>query len=356
MATALRRPVNVLRLSLVLLAVPGLAGAQTVPGWRRVDVPATGSYLWRYVPKSLDASRPAPLVLFLHGAGGGPEPYRNAVAVAAEKAGCLVAMPRSSGVGWGTEADERTVAEAVRLVGDELVVDALRIAVGGHSAGGAYAYLLAYAGSAYSAVFTLSAPWYPVASLADPAYTPPIRMYYGTTDPNYTGGAYEALKEQWSRLGVPWEEDVQPGFGHNSWPASSLANGFLFLVGHRRPDVGAGSCVATATSLCLNRGRFRVEVAWDANGAAGAGKAVPGAAADSGLFWFFGADNWELMVKVLDGCALNQRYWVYAAATTDVHYVLTVTDTASGEVARYENPAGRPAAATTDTDAFPTCP
>lgn len=339
----------------VLLVVPVSALAAPDPGWLRVDVPATGSYFWRYVPQSLDASKPAPVVLFFHGAGSSPDGYRNYVAAAAERAGCILAMPRSSGLGWGTEADERTVTETLRLVRAALPVDDRRIALAGHSAGGAWAYLLAYAGSIYSGVFSLAAPWYPVSSLADPAYKPPIHMYYGTTDPNYAGGRPQ-LEAQWGRLGVTWEEDVQPGYGHNGWPDFSMADGFLFLMSHPRPDLTANACVAGATALCLNRGRFRVEVSWDANGTSGPGRVVPGAAADSGLFWFFGADNWELLVKVIDGCALNGNYWVFSAATTDVHYVLTVTDTASGRVARYENPAGKAAVATTDTSAFPTCP
>lgn len=348
-----------MKLAVSALLVAFLASplaAQPAPGWARVDIPATGSYLWRYIPQSLDFSKPAPLVLFLHGSGGTPDLYKNLVSGAAEKAGCVVAMPKSSSdIGWGIGADEQTVAETVRLLREELPVDERRIAIAGHSAGGAYSYLLAYAGSQYSAVFTLSAPFYSVSSLADPAYTPPIHMYYGTTDQNYTGGAYANLKAQWDRLGVSWEEDIEQDWGHNSWPKSSMASGFLFLVGKRRPDP-AVLCVPSATHLCLNRGRFRVEVAWDANGTSGAGKVVPGAAADSGLFWFFGPDNWELMVKVLDACSVNGHYWVFAAATTDVHYVLTVTDAATGTVARYENPAGRPAAATTDTSAFSTCP
>ena len=339
----------------VLLAVPVSALAAPDPGWVRVDIPATGSYFWRYVPQSLDASKPAPLVLFFHGAGSSPDGYRIYVAGAAERAGCVLAMPRSSGLGWGTEADERTVAETLRLVRAELPVDDRRIALAGHSAGGAWAYLLAYAGSIYSSVFTLAAPWYSVSSLADPTYKPPIHMYYGTTDPNYAGGRPQ-LEAQWARLGVTWEEDVQTGYGHNGWPENSMTAGFLFLMSHPRPDLTSSACVAGATALCLNRGRFRVEVSWDANGTSGPGRVVPGAAVDSGLFWFFGSDNWELLVKVIDGCALNGHYWVFSAATTDVHYVLTVTDTTNDRVARYENPAGKAAAAITDTSAFPTCP
>ena len=337
----------------VLLCSP--LAAAPAPGWKKVDVPATGSYFWRYVPTTLDTSRPVPLVLFFHGAGGSPEGYKDFVLEAVEAAGCVVALPKSSGLGWGTEADDRTVAETLRLVRQEITVDDRRIALAGHSAGGAYAYLLTYADHSYSAVFTLSAPWFNVASLADPVYKAPIRMYYGTTDPNFTGGSYAKLKAQWNRLGVPWEDDVQAGFGHNTWPVASMTNGFLFVVSKSRPEPTA-RCVPGDTNLCLNHGRFKVEVAWDANGSSGPGRVVPGASADSGLFWFFSPDNWELLVKVLDACGLNNRYWVFAAATTDVHYVLTVTDILTGSFARYENPAGKPSPATTDTGAFATCP
>jgi dienelactone hydrolase len=342
-------------LSLTLLLAPRAGSAAEVQsGWTRISIPATGSYFWRYVPASLDRSRPAPLALFFHGAGGNPDGYRNFVSGAAERAGIVVAMPKASGVGWGTEADERSVEEALRAVREVLPVDERRIAVAGHSAGGAWAYLLAYSSAAYSAVFTLAAPFYPVASVADSSYKPPIRMYYGTTDPNYTGGAFTGLKAQWDRLGVRWEEDVRPGYGHNTWPNASMADGFLFLAGRSRPESGA--CVPEAQSLCLNRGRFRAEVEWNTAGTSGRGVVVPGASADSGLFWFFQPDNWELMVKVIDGCALTGRYWVFAAATTNVGYVLTVTDMKTGLFTRYENPLGVSSPAITDTSALPVCP
>ncbi len=338
----------------LLLALPGMAGAQTLSSrWSRIDVPATGSYFWLYVPQGVEFSQP-PLVLFFHGAGANPSGYRFSVGVAADQAGCVVAMPKSSGLGWGTETDARTVAETLRLAREKVAVDDRRIAVAGHSAGGAYAYLLAYAGSQYSAVFTLAAPFYAVSSLADPAYKPPIRMYYGTGDPNYTGGAYAKLKAQWTRLGVPWEEDVQAGYGHSSWPDASIAEGFRFLAGESRP-AASSVCTPTATNLCLNRGRFRVEASWDTGGAAQAGKVVPGAAANSGVFWFFTQADWEVMVKVTDACAHNGQFWVFAAGATTVHYIVKVTDTATGKVKKYENPAGQAAAATIDTNAF-ACP
>ncbi len=53
-------------------------------------------------------------------------------------------------------------------------------------------------------------------------------------------------------------------------------------------DVGAGSrCTPTTTSLCLNGGRFRVEVDWVlTSGKSGSGIARP-LTEDTGLFWFF---------------------------------------------------------------------
>jgi hypothetical protein len=116
-------------------------------------------------------------------------------------------------------------------------------------------------------------------------------------------------------------------------------------------------CFPSGQTLCLSDDRFQVRYHWRAfDGARGAGTTVPGSSADSGLFYFFDQDNWEALVKVLDGCGINQRYWSFAAATTNVEYTLTVTDTESQVVKAYFNPMGAPAPAITDTDAFATCP
>jgi hypothetical protein len=61
---------------------------------------------------------------------------------------------------------------------------------------------------------------------------------------------------------------------------------------------------------------------------------------DTGAFWFFDAENVELAVKVLDGRVINERYWVYFGALSDVEYTVRVTDTVTGAVRTYENPRG----------------
>jgi hypothetical protein len=118
-----------------------------------------------------------------------------------------------------------------------------------------------------------------------------------------------------------------------------------------------GPCVADAATLCLGGGRFRVRVAWATASALGQGGVVaaPSATA-SGLLWFFSPDNWEITVKVLDGCGVNERFWVFASAMTDVEYALTVSDTTTGATRAYFNPLGATAQTVADTGAFPTCP
>ncbi len=115
-------------------------------------------------------------------------------------------------------------------------------------------------------------------------------------------------------------------------------------------------CVAGPTTLCLNNNRFKVEVNWrNADGLEGVGTDLGLASGDSGLMYFFDADNWEMLIKVLDGCAITNHFWVFAAATTDVAYDLVVTDSVTGSVKTYSNSLGVAAPATTDTAAFATC-
>jgi hypothetical protein len=112
----------------------------------------------------------------------------------------------------------------------------------------------------------------------------------------------------------------------------------------------AAACEAGPTALCLTGSRFRVEVNWQTASGAGVGTAVP-LTADTGAFWFFQETNLELMVKVLDARAIDGHFWVFYGALSDVAYRITITDTESGAVQTYENPAGT-LASVADTSAF----
>jgi hypothetical protein len=71
----------------------------------------------------------------------------------------------------------------------------------------------------------------------------------------------------------------------------------------------------------------------------------------TGAFWFFRPENLELLVKAIDGRAINGRWWFFYGALSNVGYTITVTDTASGAVRTYQNPPGQLASAA-DTAAF----
>ncbi len=127
----------------------------------------------------------------------------------------------------------------------------------------------------------------------------------------------------------------------------------VFLV---EASDSAGTCVADAETLCLQDSRYSVAVEWrTADGRRGPGSVVHEGTNDSGLFTFFSADNWEVLIKVLDGCTVNGHVWVYGASTTDLGYVIRVTDTVTGTVKEYRNEPGLPAPAITDATAFHAC-
>jgi hypothetical protein len=106
-------------------------------------------------------------------------------------------------------------------------------------------------------------------------------------------------------------------------------------------DDGISMCSSGPTALCLNGGRFRVQVDWRApDGTNGSGQAVP-MTADAGSFWFFTSSNVELTVKIVDGRAFNNKFWVFYGALSNIQYTITVTDTLTGSVKTYFNSQGQ---------------
>ncbi|HYO16310.1 MAG TPA: Calx-beta domain-containing protein [Thermoanaerobaculia bacterium] len=122
-----------------------------------------------------------------------------------------------------------------------------------------------------------------------------------------------------------------------------------------RSFTSAFQCQPSATTMCLNNGRFQVRTRWrTADGQQGEGQAE-GLSHETGFFWFFGRENVEMIVKALDGCGVNQRFWVFAGGLTDVEVEMEVTDTSTGAVRTYLNPRGNAFLPIQDTSAFPTC-
>ena len=100
-------------------------------------------------------------------------------------------------------------------------------------------------------------------------------------------------------------------------------------------------CDASPTTLCLQHGRFSATLrgTFVPIGPVPPFPAVP-VTSESGYFWIFGPDNVEVMVKVLDGTAVNDHFWVFYGSLSDVGYMLTITDNLTGESKDYVNPQG----------------
>ncbi len=115
------------------------------------------------------------------------------------------------------------------------------------------------------------------------------------------------------------------------------------------------TCAVGFGVTCLGE-RFRVSVDWQIpDGTQGHGR-MRALTSDSAVSTFFDPQNVEIILKVLNACAVNNRYWVFAAGMTNVEYTLTVTDTQTGKTWSFDNPMNRPAPPVQDTLTFDVCP
>lgn len=141
-----------------------------------------------------------------------------------------------------------------------------------------------------------------------------------------------------------------------------LANGRLYVeirsASHPAGELRGNlrGCWGDSTTLCLNQERFAVQMSVTLQGLPTFLASAVVDTPDAGQFFFLRPDNRELAIKILNACALNNRYWVFYGGTTDVAFSVTVTDTKTGAVWARTHAAGSPAMPVLDTNAFATCP
>src|SRR6266581_4444821 len=117
-------------------------------------------------------------------------------------------------------------------------------------------------------------------------------------------------QSHWRRKGVVSALGLLLGlWGAAPVPASGA---FMTKISKAQP----GPCASSATTLCIDDlsgdGRFEVKVHYQTTqggGLSGDGHAVDLGSlgvAHGGLFWFFSADNPEMLIKVINACELNE--------------------------------------------------
>ena len=105
------------------------------------------------------------------------------------------------------------------------------------------------------------------------------------------------------------------------------------VVPERVEDPHGYDCLPSASRACLNERRFGVSARYSTQTVARAPAKRLDAYGfgDSGaLFYFFGPDNPEMLLKVVDGCWLNDHWWVFGSAATDLAYEVAIEDLAEG--------------------------
>jgi len=190
-------------------------------------------------------------------------------------------------------------------------------------------------------------------SFADPAFTPGHTVAFTHTFSGGPGGVQFNL-----------QPTLCPG-DLETVGTSSDSNGISVAVTIAENTQTASGCTPGNQTLCISDQpgdhRFQITSSFSTTqggGHSGNGGAIdltPVSVTEGGLFWFFGAANPEMLIKVLNGCAVNNHFWVFYAAVTNVGFHVTVKDTKTGHTVTYSNPDLTAAAPIQDTSAL-TCP
>ena len=114
-------------------------------------------------------------------------------------------------------------------------------------------------------------------------------------------------------------------------------------------------CEPGGASLTL-KGGYEVSMCYEtASGQTGDALDFGLDSSQSGLLYFFDADNVEVLIKVLDGCNINGRRWVFVAPVTDLAFNLHI-DSPDGMRWTHRNRLGQTAASASDLSFFPCAP
>jgi phospholipase/carboxylesterase len=126
-------------------ARPGAPSEKGTKGLQRL---ATGVV---YVPDSYDPGRPAPLIVALHGARGGPDGILRVFVPHADRTGAVLLAPESTGQTWDI-IERRKLGPDIERIDDLLApvfrrysIDPKRVCAGGFSDGASYALTLGLA-------------------------------------------------------------------------------------------------------------------------------------------------------------------------------------------------------------------
>lgn len=156
----------------------------------------------------------------------------------------------------------------------------------------------------------------------------------------------DAAAASWA--GAGWDGPVFPSPGNSSSNESALTVPPLARASDAGPET---DCEPAGPAMTLEGG-YTVSMCYETEeGTTGDARDFGLDSSSSGLLWFFDRNNVEVLVKVLDGCAINGHRWVYAAPVTNLAFNLHV-ESPDGKRWTHRNRLGRKADAASDLSFF----
>lgn len=183
-----------------------------------------------FVPSGYDATRPAPLVVCLHGAGGAGAHRIDPLRPHAERHGALLVAPDSLGASWDVirgeiGPDVRRIDAALAYVFARFAVDPARIALEGFSDGASYALTIGLPnGDLFARLFAFSPGFMVPPALVG---TPRVLVSHGTADPVLPISCSRRIVPRLRELGL--EVDYHEFDGGHTVPERYAAEAFAAL-------------------------------------------------------------------------------------------------------------------------------
>lgn len=203
--------------------------------WRVLKAGSKESPMRVYLPDSADTSKPLPLVVAFHGAGGDENMFMDAygagiIKETADKHGFLLVTPRTYDYG-GSGIGEMFDA-LIEAIGYDYDIDANRIYVLGHSMGGGATNNLI---NARPTMIAAAAPICGFRELTTSAEeTPPTLVIAAEHDPLARPGRVEPGAKKAIDAGLPVEYKLMKNYGHTLVVGDIMHDTIDWLLKHKR--------------------------------------------------------------------------------------------------------------------------
>jgi phospholipase/carboxylesterase len=168
-----------------LHARPGKTASQREPGTHPLGIRQQRDAIL-YIPKLADPEKPAPLMIYLHGATGSEQQGIRRLSSLADELGFVLLSPGSEGQTWDAiresyGPDVQMIDEALRRTFASRQIDARRIALAGFSDGASYSLGLGLSnGDLFTSVLAFSPGFIPSGSKR--TGKPRVFVSHGTAD------------------------------------------------------------------------------------------------------------------------------------------------------------------------------